>query len=317
MPPTERTPTNLTLLRENSMQGVRERGMAVRSRSRVRVSIVVLMAAFTSIVAWLVAFAVFPPTVSAQRTGELPKELDGAGVDEKLGETLPADIIFRDEEGRSVELGRYFDGERPVLLNLVYHDCPMLCSLVIQGLTKALAPMDWVPGGEFDVLTISFNPSEGPELAADAKAHALHMLGKPNATGGWHFLTGSQESIDRLTNAVGFRYRWVEDQQEFAHPSVLMFVSGERLLTRYLYGIEYDPRDIRTALVEASNGSIGTTVDRVILYCFQYDADKNSYVPHALNLMKLGGLLTMIALGSMLFVFWRRETRRSSDVAAA
>lgn len=247
----------------------------------------------------------------------MPDELVGVGVDEKLGETLPSDLVFWDEEGEEVDFGSFFDGERPVLLNLVYHDCPMLCGLVVQGLAKALAQMAWVPGREFDVLTISFNAAEGPELASAAKEHALHMLGRPEAAGGWRFLTGPQPSIDRLTKAVGFQYRWVEDQQEFAHPSVLMFLSGRRMLARYIYGIDYEPRDVRTALVEASNGTIGSTIDRVILYCFQYDSDKNSYVPHALNLMKLGGLLTMIALGSMLFVFWRRESRRTGDAAMA
>lgn len=258
-----------------------------------------------------------PQAALAQRTGELPEEFEGAGVDEKLGEILPADIVFLDEEGNQVELGTYFDGHRPVLLNLVYHDCPMLCGLVVQGLTKALAQMAWVPGDEFDVLTVSFNAAEGPEMASAAKEHAIHMLGNPKAAAGWHFLTGSQPAIDRLTEAVGFRYRWIEDQQDFAHPSVLMFVSGERMLARYIYGIEYDPKDVRTALVEASNGTIGTTIDQLILYCFQYDSDKNSYVPHALNLMKMGGLLTVIALGGMLFIFWRRESRRTDEAAMA
>ena len=258
-----------------------------------------------------------PQETAAQPTGEMPKELEGAGVDEKLGDILPTDIVFLDEAGNQVELGSYFDGRRPVLLNLVYHDCPMLCGLVVQGLTKALAQMEWVPGEEFDVLTVSFNAAEGPDMASAAKKHAIHMLGNPQAAAGWHFLTGSQPSIDRLTDAVGFRYRWIEDQQDFAHPSVLMFVSGERMLARYIYGIEYDPKDVRTALVEASNGTIGSTIDQLILYCFQYDSDKNSYVPHALNLMKMGGLLTVVALGGMLVVFWRRESRRSDEAAMA
>lgn len=258
-----------------------------------------------------------PRAADAQRTGDMPDELENAGVQEKLGDTLPGDVVFVNEDGDEVELGSYFDGARPVLLNLVYHDCPMLCGLVVQGLTKVMARMAWVPGQEFDVVTVSFNAAEGPEMAKKAKEHALHMLGKPEAAGGWHYLTGTSSSIKRLTDAVGFQFRWVEDQQAFAHPSVLMFISGERKISRYIYGIEYDPRDVRTALVEASNGAVGSTIDRVILYCFQYDSDKNSYVPHAFNLMKLGGLLTIIALGSMLLVFWRRESQRSRDAAVA
>lgn len=291
---------------------VRARGLAVYARcARLALSATLL------IVKLLFVGALLPQTADAQRTGEMPDDFNNAGVDERLGETIPGDVVFRNEDGAEVALDSYFDGDRPVLLNLVYYDCPMLCGLVVQGLTKALARMSWVPGQEFDVLTVSFNAAEGPEMATKAKAHALQMLGKPQAADGWHFLTGSQSSIERLTDAVGFQYQWVEDQQEFVHPSVLMFVSGDRKVSRYIYGIEYDSRDVRTALVEASNGTVGSTVDRVLLYCFQYDPDKNSYVPHAFNLMKLGGLLTMISLGTMLFVFWRRESRQSRDAAVA
>ena len=309
-------------LRRTSRRSLRPTSGASRSRPVERCDVRNHHAAWryaapAATLALAAALWCLPYAATAQPTGELPKELEGAGVDEKLGEILPADIILLDEEGNQVELGSYFDGTRPVLLNLVYHDCPMLCGLVVQGLTKALAQMAWVPGEEFDVLTVSFNAAEGPEMAAAAKAHAIHMLGNPQAAAGWHFLTGTQNSIDRLTDAVGFRYRWIEDQQEFAHPSVLMFVSGERMLARYIYGIEYDPKDVRTALVEASNGTVGSTIDRLILYCFQYDSDKNSYVPHALNLMKMGGLLTVVTLGGMLFIFWRRESRRTDEAAVA
>lgn len=254
---------------------------------------------------------------AAQRSAHTPKELENAGLDEKLGEFIPADIAFWNESGEDVRLGSFFDGERPVLLNLVYHDCPMLCNLVVDGLIRTLAEMSWLPGREFDVVTISFNAAEGPEMASAAKRHALDRLGKPEAAGGWHFLTGPQASIDRLTAAAGFKYQWVEDQQEFAHPAALIFLSGEGKIARYLYGIDYKPGDVRAALVEASNGQVGSAMDRVILYCFQYDADKNSYAPHALNLMKVGGLLTMMVLGSMLFLFWRRESQRSHETSVA
>lgn len=257
--------------------------------------------------------SLFAQPLFAQRAGHLPEELEGAGLDEKLGNVVSADIMLRNEAGDAVRLGSFFDGKRPVLLNLVYHDCPMLCNLVLDGLTSTLSEMAWMPGGEFDVLTVSFNAAEGPEAARLAKQHALHRLEQPRAAAGWHFLTGSQESIDRLTDAVGFRYEWVEDQQEFAHPSALIFLSGDRKISRYIYGIEYNPRDVRTALVEASNGNVGSTLDRAILYCFQYDPDANSYVPHALNLMKLGGLLTMIVLGSILFTYWRKESQHSGE----
>ena len=274
-------------------------------------------ASSTALLALAVLVAFLVPPATAQRSGEMPKELENAGLDERLGAVVPADLIFRNESGKDVRLGRFFDGEHPVLLNLVYHDCPMLCNLVLDGLTGTMAEMRWVPGREFEVVTVSFNASEGPEMASTAKRRALHRLGKPEADAGWHFLTGTQDSIDKLTAAVGFKYEWVEDQKEFAHPAALIFISGERTIARYLYGIDNKPADVRAALVEASNGHVGSALDRVILYCFQYDADKNSYAPHALNLMKLGGLLTMIILGSMLFMFWRRESHTSHRAAAA
>ncbi len=253
---------------------------------------------------------------AAQRTGQTPPGLDGVGLDERLGEALPLDAVFRDEAGQPTPLGAFFDGERPVLLNLVYHDCPMLCNLVLDRLTTTLGEMDWTPGGAFEVLTVSFNAIETPELARQQKARYLEVLGKPEAAAGWHFLTGEDAAIGRLTDAVGFRYRWIEAQQQFAHPATLIFLSGHGKITRYLYGLEYPPRDVRAALVEASEGTVGTTADKIFLYCFQYDPQANSYVPHAVNLMKGGGVLTLLALGTMLLYFWRREGRKREDELA-
>lgn len=258
-----------------------------------------------------------PPDIYGQVTGETPKELQNVGLDEKFGKTVPSDLIFIDESGTSVRLGSFFDDERPVLLNFVYHDCPMLCDLVVDGLILAVSRMSWVPGREFEIITVSFNPAEGPQQSAEAKRHALHRLGNADAAAGWHFLTGDQSAIDALTDAVGFRYHWVDEQQDFAHPSVLTFLSGEGIVSRYLYGVRYAPRDVRTALVEASDGKVGSAMDQVMLYCFQYDPDANSYVLHALSVMKLGGLLTVIVLGSILATFWRRESRRSRSTAPA
>lgn len=247
----------------------------------------------------------------------MPAELHGAGIEEQLGDVIPTDLVFRNETGEAVALADYFDGERPVLLALVYHECPMLCNMVLQGLTKAMGQMDWVPGREFDVLAVSFNPRETPDVAREEKAMILEMLGKPAAADGLHFLTGDDPSIDALTDAVGFQYRWIEEKQEFAHPSALIFLSGHGKISRYIYGIDYPPSDVRRALVEASSGNVGSTLDQVILYCFQYDPNANSYVPHALNLMKIGGVLTMFLLGGMLYVYWRRESHRSNLQASA
>ena len=249
-------------------------------------------------------------TASAQPTGRTPPPLTGVGLDERLGHFVPMDLAFLDEHGEEVQLGDYFDGERPVLLTLAYHDCPMLCSMVLRGLAKALGPMTWVPGGRFDVVTVSFNPGETPLIAAEEKETVLRMLGKPEASEGWHFLTGGQASIDALTDAVGFRFRWIEEEQIYAHPSTLIFLSGSGQVSRYLYGIEYDPRAVRTALVEASAGRVGSTLDQVMLYCLRFDPGANAYVLHAVNAMKLGGGLTVLLLGLFLFICWRRDSRR-------
>lgn len=250
---------------------------------------------------------------AAQVSGQMLEEVQNVGVDEKLGSTVPAEIVLRDESGTPVRLGSFFDEERPVLLNFVYHNCPMLCDLVLDGVIEAVSRMAWTPGNQFDILTVSFNPAEGPELAAAAKQRAINRLGKVQAGQGWHFLTGDREAIHALTDAVGFRYEWVEAQQEFAHPSVITFLSGTGTVSRYLYGVRYDPRDMRTALVEASNGKVGSAMDQVLLYCFQYDPARNAYVLHAMNLMKIGGLLTVVILGSILVTYWRRESLRSRN----
>lgn len=252
----------------------------------------------------------------AQRSGQpLPEAFNDAGLDEQLGERVPQDVTFYNEAGEEVALGDYFQADRPVILNFVYHNCPMLCNLVLDGFTKALQGMEWTPGEQFEVVTVSFAADETPDLAARQKALYLKSLGRPEAAAGWHFLTGEEASIQRLAQSVGFEFRWDEQAQQYAHPATLVFLSPEGKVTRYLYGLDYPPRDVRTALVEASNGTVGTTLDRLILYCFQYDPAANSYVLHAQNAMKLGGLLTVLVLGTGLFLLWRRERFRTGEPA--
>lgn len=252
----------------------------------------------------------------AQVSGQDLPVFDGVGIDEQLGNPIPGDITFQDASGETVRLGDYL-GNKPVLLNFVYHDCPMLCNLLLDGLTATMQQMDWTPGDEFEVLTVSFNSVETPEMAARQKARYLDLYGRPEAAPGWHFLTGDDTAVERLTDATGFSFRWVEQQQQFAHPAVLIFLSPEGTITRYLYGLEFPPRDVRTALVEASEGTVGTTLDRVLLFCLQYDPNANSYVADAQNMMKLGGAVTVLVLGFMLFIFWRREGRHLDTYAAA
>ncbi|WP_228350549.1 SCO family protein [Rhodocaloribacter litoris] len=267
--------------------------------------------------AWvLCGWVVLAAPAAAQRAGDLPPAFEGVGIEERLGEHVPAGLTFLDETGAEVRLGDYLGGERPVALNLVYFDCPMLCSLVLDRFTQTLRQMTWTPGEQFEVLTVSFAAGETPDLAARAKARYLSALGRPEAARGWHFLTGTEENIRALAAAVGFSFKWVEEAGEYAHPTALILLGGDGKITRYLHGMDYPAADVRKALVEASEGKVGTTLDRVLLYCFRYDPEANSYVPHAVNLMKLGGLLTVVVLALMLFVFWRRERARLHQAEA-
>ena len=245
--------------------------------------------------------------VRAQRSNQTRDELKGVGVERQLGTAVPADLTFRNAAGETVTLGQYLDGETPVVLNLVYHNCPMLCGLMLDGFTRSLGNLEWTPGQQFRVLTVSFNHREGPEIARQKKEAYVRRLDRAGAAEGWHFLTGSERAIRRLTDAVGFNFRWVEDKQEYAHPTTQIFLSGEGTVTRYIYGIEVPRSDMRKALVEASNGTVGNAIDQAAMYCFQFDPEKNTYTADAFNIMKIGSVFTLLVLGGVLFVFWRRE----------
>lgn len=249
----------------------------------------------------------------AQRSGQPREELSGVGVERQLGRTVPGNVPFRTADGATVTLGQFFDGTTPVLLNLVYHECPMLCGLMLDGFTSTLRALEWTPGTEFRVLTVSFNPREGPELARAQKQASLKRLGRPEAAEGWHFLTGRASAIRQLTAAVGYTVRWVPEKQEYAHPIAQIFLSGSGVVTRYIHGIELPAGDVRKALVEASDGQVGTAMDRVAMFCFQFDPEKNTYTAHAFNMMKIGGTATVLLLGGVLFVFWRREHRALAE----
>lgn len=259
------------------------------------------------VMACVMALALGVESVFAQRSGRDRKEFEGVGVTRHHGDTIPLDLSFRTAEGDAVELQKYFDGTTPVILNLVYHDCPMLCGLMLNGMTQTLSNLSWTPGQEFRVLTVSFNPRETPEMARTNKETYLDQLGRPDAERGWHWLTGSDASIRGLTEAVGFNYRWVADQQEYAHPTVLIFLSGDGTITRYIYGMEAPASDTRKALVEASSGTVGNPVDQIAMYCFQFDPEENTYTADAFNLMRIGSVAMVLVLGIGLFVFWRRE----------
>lgn len=245
------------------------------------------------------------------RMEQAPEELREIGIDENLEAPLPLDAEFRDERGNPVRLGEYFDGDKPVVLALVYYRCPMLCNLILDGLTSSLKDLEWSVGEDFEVVTVSFDPTETHTLAQLKKQSYLKEYGRDGADSGWHFLTGPKESIDRLTDTVGFRYEFVEDRNEYAHTAALFLITPDGRISRYLYGILYEPSTLRFALVEAGEGKIGSVVDRVLLYCFHYDADEGKYSLVARQVMKLGGGLMVLVLGVTLLVFWRRELRRS------
>ena len=246
--------------------------------------------------------------------GQMPELLQEVGLDQKLNTQVPLNLRFRDEDGRVVTLGDYF-GKRPVILTLNYFECPMLCTEVLNGLVSALGVMNFEAGREFDVVAVSFNPKEGPGLASQKKAAYIERYGRPHTAGGWHFLTGSEDSIRRLTSAVGFRYTFDDQSKQFAHGAAIQVLTPKGVLARYFYGIEFSARDIRFGLIEASEERIGTRIDDVLLLCYHYDPSSGKYGTVVLGLVRLGGIATVLAFLVFLIVSLRRE--RAAAVSAA
>ncbi|MBL8600301.1 MAG: SCO family protein [Myxococcales bacterium] len=239
-----------------------------------------------------------------------PRELTDVGVTEHLMAQVPRDVTFRDHTGQTVQLGRYFDGRRPVLLNLVYHRCPMLCGMVLNAVIRSVTATTWSIGNEYQVVTLSIDPRDTVEVAAGKRRRALESYNREGAANGWHFLTGSAEASQRVADTVGFRYRFDAEQQQYAHPAVTMLLTPEGRVARYLYGIDIPPTDLRVGLLEASQGRSINTVERVLLYCYHYDPHGQRYVLVAMRVMQVGGALTATALGGLLGVLWMRERRR-------
>jgi protein SCO1/2 len=241
-------------------------------------------------------------------SSSVPAALRRVAFEQRLNEPLPLDLPFRDEDGRVVKLGDYF-GARPVVLAFVYYECPMLCTQVLNGLTNTLSVLSESVGREFDVVTVSFDPRETSVLAAGKKKAYLDRYKREGAAAGWHFLTGDEASIAALTGAAGFRYAWDADTSQFAHASGIVVATPEGRLSRYFFGIEYAPRDLKFALMESSAGKIGSLADQLLLYCYHYDPVKGSYSFIALNALRLGGAVTVVALVSFIVVAIRREHR--------
>ncbi len=251
--------------------------------------------------------------LQAQRAEPLPEQLEGVGIEERLGAQVPLELVFTAEDGRRVALKELVTGQRPVLLTLVYYRCPMLCGLVLNGVVEALKEVSLTAGKDFEIVTVSIDPLETATLARLKKQSLLREYGRPEAAAGWSFLTGDGASIKALADAVGFGYRWVEERQEYAHAAALIVLTPDGRVSRYLYGVLYEPRTVRLALAEAKAGTVASLTERFLLYCFHYDANQGRFVVAARNIMRLGGLLTAGVVAVWLGrAWWGRGGRRAA-----
>jgi protein SCO1/2 len=263
-----------------------------------------------AVVVALALLGVSSPARAQART-ETPAELDGIGIDDRRGAQIPGDVTLRDQEGREVRLSHYLDGSRPTVLVLAYYQCPMLCTLVLNQLKTGLQAVAWSPGDEFRVLTVSIDPRDKPEDAKAKRASYVKAYGRTIHEGGWDFLVGDEAEVRRLADAVGFHYRWDESTQQYAHAAGAFVLTPQGRLSQTLYGLTFDPRTLRLALTEASAGKLGSALDRVLLFCFHYDAAKQGYVvARARIAMITGCLLSLLALASWLARMWRSEASR-------
>ena len=237
-----------------------------------------------------------------------PKGFEEIGVDEHLGDKIDLESLeFLDENGKKVFLKNFFKGDKPIILILGYYECPRLCSLVFNGFSLSAKSLEWSIGKEFDVVTVSINPEEKPALAKEKKSNYVNHYGRLSAHDGWHFLTGDKKNTEKLARQLGYKYKYDPKIEQYAHAAVIMTLTPKGEISRYLYGIDFKHNDLKLALLEASKGTIGTTVEQLLLYCFHYDPDSNSYSFTIVYLMKIAGLLTLIILGGYLFKFWRKE----------
>jgi protein SCO1/2 len=250
------------------------------------------------------------PTAGAEGQS-LPASLVDVGIDEHLGEQVPLDAKFKDDEGKDVELGAYFKPGKPVLLNFAYYQCPMLCNLVLKGMLEGMKKLTWTPGKEFEVVTISIDPRETQSLAAAKKQSHIEALGKPDAAAGWHFLTGDEKQIKRVTKAIGFKYQYLRNTNEFAHAAGIFTISPAGKISRYLYGVEFKHKDLRLALLDASEGRALSIGEKIEMFCYRYDPNAKGYVLFARNFMKGGGYVVALGLFLFLGTLWRRELKRN------
>jgi protein SCO1 len=244
----------------------------------------------------------------------LPPVLDGVGIEQKLDSPVPLETKFKDEDGNEVELNKYFVKGKPVIIALVYYECPMLCNEVLNGLTGSLKALSLNPGKDFEVVAISFNPKETPELAKAKKETYMKKFNRTGTENGWHFLTGSEENIENVAQAVGFRYKKTDDPNNaYAHAGGIMIATPEGKLSRYLYGIDYAPKDVKLALIESSANKIGSSADQLLLYCYHYDPSTGKYGLAIMRIIRLGGVLTIIGMAGLLLILWRSNRAREQS----
>jgi protein SCO1 len=270
-------------------------------------------AMLTSLAAAVAALLALAPGAAAQlasdpmqSAGVRPELLKQVGIDQKLNQTIPLNLAFRDENGQTVRLAQFF-GQKPVILTLVYYNCPMLCTQVLNGVESGLKELQTDIGTQFEVVTVSIDPTESHVLAKVKQEMYVGMYGRPGAGQGWHFLTGDEPQIKQLADAVGFRYAYDPDTKQFAHASAIMLLTAEGKISRYFYGIQYPSRDLRLGLVEASEGKIGTPVDQVLLFCYHYDPATGKYGLLISRVIQAGGALTVLVLGIAMLILFRGE----------
>jgi protein SCO1/2 len=270
------------------------------------------------VVAVLSVLTIASPSMAAP-SDVVPPQLQGVGIDQNLDAQVPLDLTFRDESGAAVRLQQYFHKGKPVILNLVYYECPMLCTLVLNGLTSALRALSFDVGKQFEIVTVSFSPEETPELAASKKKTYLDEYRRPGADEGWHFLTGEVAAIERLASTVGFRYRYDPTIKQFAHAAAIMVLTPKGRVARYFYGVEYSPRDLRLGLIEAAENRIGNPIDQLLLYCFHYDPATGKYSATILSILRVAAAATVLALVGFIVGSgrgWKRRDIRGNAVTS-
>ena len=258
------------------------------------------------------------PAAGAQVVRDSVAELMGIDIIEHLGDSLPLNLSFVDDNGNEVTLSDYFKGDKPVILTLGYYECPMLCNLVFNGVSEGIKELGWVPGEKYQVISVSIDPLETADLAANKKANYIKFLEMPGASDGWHFLVTESENAKTLADVIGFKYYYVEDRDEYAHAAAAYLISPDGVISRYLYGIQYTGINLKLGLLEASEGKIGSTMDKILLYCYRYDPDAKGYVLFAQNAMKVGGVVTVVLIALLVgLLFIKERLKAQGEVAAA